>query len=260
VTAARGRWSVPTALALTSATFNVGMVLGPLASGWVGDRYGLRATYLPATIAFVIATVFIMLLKSQPIEKHDPDAPPIRLWDNKRFVSYLSVVALAIFAMYLAQPLTPNFLKNIRHLSLTDTGWIFSIGAAGNTLMVLGLSRLKSRNGFIVAQVLVALFALCMWLGTGLPIFMLGYFLLGGFRGARPASLSQARELVHESQMGITYGTMETVTSAITIITPPLAGFIFERDPFIIYPLSVGLIAISVLVSYSFLHRKDSHA
>ena len=85
-----------------------------------------------------------------------------------------------------------------------------------------------------------------------MPVFMLGYFLLGGFRAARPMAMAQARGLVHDSQMGLTYGTMETVASVIFIIAPPIAGFIFERSPFLIYPLAVGLIITSIFIGYVF--------
>ncbi len=260
VTAGRGKWSVSTALALNSAMFNLGMVLGPLASGWIGDRYGMRTTYLTATIAFVISTIFVMLLQSQPIDKHDPAFPPVSIWKNKGLVSFLSVAGFAVFAMYLAQPLTPNFLNGVRHLSLTDTGRIFSVGALGNMLLVLAISRAKPNHGFIIAQIFVIFFALCVWQSTGLPILMLGYFLLGGFRGARPSILSQARELVHESQMGLTYGAIETVNSFIFIFTPPLAGFLYELDPYSVYPIAIGLIIISIIVSLIYFKRKVSHA
>jgi hypothetical protein len=56
--------------------------------------------------------------------------------------------------------------------------------------------------------------------------------------------------------MGLTYGTMETVASIIFIIAPPIAGFIFERDPFLIYPLAMGLIITSMVVGYIFSPRK----
>jgi hypothetical protein len=57
--------------------------------------------------------------------------------------------------------------------------------------------------------------------------------------------------------MGVTYGIMETISSVIFILTPPLAGILFERDPTIVYPLSIGLIAVSILVSYFFTKRPE---
>lgn len=258
VTAARGEWSVSATLALTSATFNFGMAMGPLIGGWVAENYGMRTSYLAGAFIFFVSTIFVFLIKKQPIDKHDPESPPVSLRNNKRFVSFVAVVAFAIFAMYIAQPLSPNFLTSVRKLDLSDAGFIFSAGALGNSLIALTFSRIKPRGGFLLAQALVAIFAFIMWKGAGLSIFMLGYFLLGGFRAARPMFMSQARDLVHESQMGLTYGTMETVASIIFILTPPLAGFLFEIDPYILYPISIGLIVISLIISYIFSPRKEN--
>ena len=256
VTAARGKWEVGTALSLTTATFNLGMALGPVTGGWIAENYGMHASYLVAFGVFVISLAFMIFIQAQPIDKHDPEAPPQNLMHNTRFINFLMIFAFAVLALYLAQPLTPNFLKGERQLTLTETGWVFSAGALGNSLLALGIGRLNPRRGFLFAQMLVAFFSMLMWLGSGLPVFMLAYFLLGGFRAARPMAMAQARGLVHESQMGLTYGSMETVSAIIFIIAPPIAGFIFERDPFIIYPISIALIVVSILVSYFFTPRQ----
>jgi MFS family permease len=252
VTAARGKWDVGTALSLTTATYSLGMALGPVSGGWIAEHYEMNTSYLVAFGIFVVSTLLLVFIGSQPIDKHDPAAPPPDLWHNARFISFVAVFSFAIFAMYLSQPLTPNFLKGVRNLSLTETGWVFSAGALGNSLLAFAFSRVKPRSGFLISQFMVALFAVLIWQGMGLPVFMLGYFLLGGFRAARPMAMAQARGLVHTSQMGLAYGTMETVSAIIFIIAPPIAGYIFERDPFIVYPLAVGLIGISLFVSYFF--------
>lgn len=260
VTAARGEWPIGTVLSLSTATFGMGMVLGPITGGWVGDHYGMRMSFIIATVMFVLSTIFILFIERQPIDHHDPEAPPPSLVSNQHFVILMGVLAFAIFAMYLSQPLTPNFLAGVRGLSLSETGIIFTVGALGNSLMAILFSRVHPRRGFLVAQALVILFAFFIWKGASLPVFMLGYFLLGGFRAGRPMVMAQARELVHDSQMGVTYGIMETISAVIFILTPPLAGILFERDPKIVYPLSMSLIAISILVSYLFSPRKVNHA
>lgn len=260
VTAARGKWPIGTVLSLTTATFSLGMALGPVTGGWIGDHYGMRMSFLVAAAVFILSTVFIFLIERQPIDGHDPESPPLNLWSNQRFVIFLGVLAFAIFAMYIAQPLTPNFLEGVRGLSLSETGVIFTAGALGNSIMAILLSRVPPRRGFLLAQALVILFAFCIWRGTSLPVYVLGYFLLGGFRAGRPMALAQARELVHDSQMGFTYGIMETISAVIFILTPPLAGILFEYDPMIVYPLSIGCIAVSIAVSYLFSPRKASHA
>ena len=258
MTAARGNLPIGTVLSLTTATFALGMALGPVTGGWIGDNYGMRTSFLVAGAMFIPSTVFIFLIERQPLDQDDPEAPAPNLRNNQRFLVFLRVLAFAIFAMYLAQPLTPNFLEGVRGLSLSQTGIIFTMGALGNSMMAILLSRVPPRHGFIFAQALVILFALFIWKGTSLPFYVLGYFLLGGFRAGRPMALAQARELVHDSQMGMTYGIMETISSVIFILTPPLAGILFEYDPMIVYPLSIGLIALSMAVSYFYSPRKVS--
>ena len=59
--------------------------------------------------------------------------------------------------------------------------------------------------------------------------------------------------------MGLMYGMMETISSIIFIVTPPIAGFLFERDPALVYPLVIALIAVSIIISY-ISTRKVIHA
>jgi DHA1 family tetracycline resistance protein-like MFS transporter len=260
VTAARGSWQVSTALSLTTATFGLGMVLGPVTGGWIGDHYGMRMSFFVAAVIFIFSNLSMFFIEPQPLDHHDPESPPPTLLSNKQFVIWMVVLTFAIFSTYLAQPLTPNFLEGVRGLSLSETGIIFTAGALGNSLMAMFFSRFEPRRGFLVTQMLVILFAIFIWKGTSLPIFALGYFLLGGFRAGRPLAQAQARELVHDSQMGLTYGIMETISSIIFILTPPLAGVLFEYDPVIVYPLAIGLILVSIFVTYQFSPRKASYA
>jgi MFS family permease len=260
VTAARGKWEVATVLSLTTATFGLGMALGPVTGGWIGDHYGMRMSFFVAAVVFLISNIFMFFIGAQPLDHHDPEAPPPNLRQNKPFMILMGVLAFAIFSMYLAQPLTPNFLEGVRGLSLSETGVIFTAGALGNSIMAMLFSRIQPRRGFLFAQMLVILFAILIWKGSTLPIFALSYFLLGGFRAGRPMLMAQARELVHDSQMGITYGVMETISAIIFILTPPLAGILFEIDPMLVYPLAIGLISVSIVVSYFFSPQKVSHA
>ena len=256
MTAARGKWSVGTVLSMTTATFGMGMVLGPVTGGWIGDHYGMRTSFLVASVVFLLSNICMFFIESQPLDHHDPASPPLRLHHNRELVILFSVIGFSIFAMYLAQPLTPNFLTDVRGLSLSETGVVFTAGALGNSLLAIFLSRSQPHRGFLLAQMLVILFALCIWKGSTLPVFALGYFLLGGFRASRPMALAQARDLVHDSQMGFTYGIIETISSIILILTPVLAGILYGIDPMIVYPLAIALIAISIIISYRFAPQK----
>ncbi len=256
VTIASGKLSPVRAMTLVSATYNLGAVFGPISGGWIGERLGLRSVYLVSACIFIVSTVILLFLRSQPREAHDPAAPPEKLWKNTRFVSFLGIIFLAMFVMYLPQPLAPSFLQNERGLSLESIGMLGSIGSFGNSLLALVLGQFAARIGFLLAQVSVAAFALLLWKGTGLGWYALGFFLLGGYRSARSLIYAQVRPLIHSTQMGLAYGVAETFSSLAVMLAPLLAGVLYSRQPVLVYPVSLGLVGVMVVISGIFTPRE----
>jgi MFS family permease len=255
VTAASGKLTPVRAMTLISASFNLGAVLGPISGGWLGDLFGLRTVYLSAACIFIVSTGILLFIRSQPRDEHDPAAPPAKLWMNTRFITLVGIVFLAMFVMYLPQPLTPKFLQNERGLSLGSIGLLGSVGSFGNAALNLILGQFAARTGFLLAQVSVAFFSLLLWKGMGVPWYALGYFLLGGYRAARSFIYAQARPLVHPAQMGLAYGVAETFNSLSMTLAPLLAGVLYTRAPVVVYPVSLGLVGVAILLSIAFTPR-----
>jgi MFS family permease len=255
-TAARGRWTLERTITLVSASFNLGVVIGPLTGGWIGDNLGIRTIYFISTGCFVLSTIFITFIHPQPTDHHDPDSPPAGLLSNRRYLGFLGIAFAVAFALYMPQPLTPNFLQNERALTLSQIGLLGTLGGVGNVLLSLQLGRLKVRYGYVLGQASVFLFALLIWKGTGILHYGLAYFLLGGFRAARSLSVAHIRPLIHESQMGLAFGMAETISSIPLIICPPLAGYFYEIRPDLVYPVSLGLIAAALVASFLFTPRE----
>lgn len=254
-TAARGNWSVARAITFVSMMFNAGAVLGPITGGWIGDHYGLRAVYFLSAGIFVLSSVIIRFIPSQPRDHHDPVNPPPSLLTNQRYLAFLAIFFVVAFATYLPQPFTPNFLKNQRLLSLSVIGQLGSIGYLGNTVLMLVLGQLEARTGFLLAQLSVSVYGILLWRGTGFGWFALGYFLLGGFRALRGLGVAQVRPFVHESQMGLAYGIAETCGSATVLLAPPLAGYLYFVDPALMYPVGLVLMALGVVMTLLFVPR-----
>jgi MFS family permease len=101
----------------------------------------------------------------------------------------------------------------------------------------------------------VGLAALAFWWGN-LPFwYALGYFMFGGYRVARLMVFAQVRAFIHQAQMGLAYGLTETANSLAVILSPLLAGYLYEQNPALIYPLSLGLILFAILVSVLLIPR-----
>lgn len=259
VTAARGNLTAGRAMTLTSAMYNLGAVLGPISGGWIGEHFSLRTIFVYAAIIFVVSTILVLFLRPQVRDLHDEQNNNRTLLANRRFLGYVAVVFFVMFALYLPQPLTPNFLQNERGISLAQMGTIGSLGNFGNVVFNLVLGNFSTILGFAFGQVSVALFAFLIWKGSGQPWYMIAYFLLGGYRAGRMLAMAQIRLLVHQSQMGLAYGISEAGNSMALILAPLLAGFLYDRNPVSIYPLGLLLITIGLIVSFVFAPREKNH-
>jgi MFS family permease len=252
LTAARGKWSVGRVLTLINACYNCGAILGPLLGGWIGDRLGLRPVFLVGAILFVSSTLVILFIRPQPVETPVSSERHNGLPLSSGYFAYLGIVFLAMFAITLPQPLSSNFLQNERGLSLGQIGRLGSIASLGNVVMNLFLGQLDARAGFLISQLAVGAFAFSLWRGAGLAWYGIGYFMLGGYRTARSFASAQTRSLVPSSRMGLAFGITETVNAAAAILASPLAGVLYERGPIMIYPFSLVIILLSILVGLRF--------
>jgi len=249
ITEARGNLSIGRAITLTFAFYNIGAIIGPLFGGNIADLYGFRQLYFIATGIYLVSTVIICLIRSQPLDSLSKDQQKEGLLANSKFIVYLLVLFAAIFAMYLPQPLASNYLQNQQHLDLTTIGRLYSINAFGIVILNLILGQFDTRIGFLLGQIAVAVFSIILWQFTGMPWFVLAFFLLGGFRTARALAVAQVRNLVHPSKMGLAFGLADTIYSIALILSPLLAGYLYAKNPSWIFSISLLVILISIILT-----------
>jgi MFS family permease len=260
-THARGQWSIGRTITLISASFYIGFILGPLIGGYIGQNIGLHANFTVAAVVFVISSSIILFIRPQPIESDtDGDKSTVfrSLW-NGRYAHYLLLTFFVMFGLYLPQPLTPNYLQNLRGISLVVMGQLISMRSLGVVIFNIILGHLNARLGYLLAQVCMGLFTALIWLGTGLPAYMAGYLLMGSYITARGLVLAQGRTLVHAPSMGIAYGSLETVMSLAIVVGPPLAGYLYSINPNLIYSTSLAFIGAGLVANLLFspLRRRD---
>ncbi|MBN2551017.1 MAG: MFS transporter [Anaerolineales bacterium] len=258
ITAARGSLSVGRVLTLISATYNVGSILGPLLGGWIGNRAGLKTNFLVAACIFMVSAAIVFFLRPQPVQPRQEE-PGQRSWRNSgkavltpRFVQFLAIVFIATFSMFLPQQLSPNFLQNERGINLAQMGQLLAGRAAGVVVLNLVVGQMNARVGFLLAHLGIASFATLLWQGGGFPAYALGYFLLGSYHTARSMVVAQGRTLVNAANMGLAYGMIETTAAMVVILAPPLAGILYDLDPPLVYPISLGLIGFSLIMALFF--------
>jgi len=255
ITAARGKWTVARALTTVSAMFNVGAIVGAILGGTIGELLGLRSVFGLAIIPIFISTMIALLLKHQPIEIPKKAGRYQAVLSNITLGRFLALASIVLFGMYLSWPLTPNYLQNVRQVTVREIGALGSINALGLVLLNLSIGRLIAYRGFVISQLLVGASILLLWLGTGVPFFALSYFLAGGFRIARSLTVAQAEGLVSRVNLGLVYGITETVMGLVAIIAPPIAGLLYHVSPALPYPVSLGILGGSLFLTTRFLPR-----
>ena len=259
LTESRGKQTVERTFTAVSAVYNVGAVLAPILGGWIAQRLELRAIYGFSAACFWISTALIALIGAQPVQEAESRLRYSALLRNNHYLGFMALVFFVFFAMYVGLPLAPNFLHEVRGLSLQQIGLLGSITSTGLILGNWLLGKRPPRRGFMIAQALVGLHMLLLWRGTGMLWYGLAFLGRSGFNLAHTLSNAQVGRVVAPAEMGVAFGLSETGIAVAQVLAPVLAGVLFERETILPLQVSLGLIALSIALTWRFAPRRDLH-
>ena len=254
----RGSWKVGRALTFTSAAYNLGAVLGPIIGGLLGERFNLRLVYYAAGVIFIISTTIIFFAGKDVKEVHVTQPGEAHLLKNKRFMGMVVLIFLVVFAAILPQSLAANFLQNQRGLSLSRIGQLGALGGLGSAGLMLLLGHLPSVTAMLIGQAGVGLFAVLLWQGAGLFWYGAAYLFLGGYRLIRAMTLALVQPAVRAKEVGLAFGIVETVNSLAFVVAPVAAGFLYDWRPISIFPVSFGVLVVTIILTLIFARWNDT--
>jgi hypothetical protein len=52
--------------------------------------------------------------------------------------------------------------------------------------------------------------------------------------------------------MGLAFGIAETTTGFAFILAPVIAGFLYNRDPYLVYKTAIGIVVLSLVITLLF--------
>ena len=257
---ARGKWSVGRAVSFVSAFYNIGGVLGPIVGGLLGEIYGLRLVYYGSAVIFTISTAIVLFASKREHNKAVSLTADDHFLRNRSFVGLMVVIFIVMFALVLPQPLTANFLQNQRGLSVSRIGQLGALGALGSVILMLVFGHLRSNIAMLIGQFGVFLFALLIWLGGDFIWYGLAYVFLGGYRLCRAMTVALARPLVREIEVGFAFGVVESLNSLAFMVAPVIAGWLYDWRPVSLFPISAGLLGITMIFSSIIMRKNHSEA
>jgi phosphoglycolate phosphatase len=239
--------------ALLATTAALGSIVAPAVGGWIGFHYGLRMVYLTAAVVFTLSCFTIWSISSQAAPSRTATSGARRLMRHRPFVWQIVFILLLFFAIDLGQVLLPNFLEDVRGLTVDQIGLLGTLGSGGIVALTLLVSRMSTerRTPLVLAQAL-ALFAAVIWLVSG-SFYLIGLAFLvhGSNRVARPIMMGRLARTLTPQLMSFGYGFQETAMRFGSALAPWVAGILYAANP--TYPLLGGIVALCLTLLLSWL-------
>jgi len=245
---------------LLSASYNVGYMIGPIIGGFLGEYFGLRNLFIYAAGLFLLSTLLVFPISPQPTIPSPKGMAFFRSIFNLNFSSFIFVIALTIFAVYLPIPLSPNYLQNQKLLSLTSIGFLFFVNGSGIVTFNLLLGTFAPFSGILASQLLTILFCLLLLYTNSIATFAFAFFIVGSFRAAHTLSAAQLRYYIQPESMGLAYGFAESVFALAMILASFFAGYLYENDPTAMYSMSILLTMVALAFTLGFIFLTRSRA
>jgi MFS transporter, DHA1 family, multidrug resistance protein len=227
-------------LASLAGAAALGSIISPAIGGWIGQEFGLRAIYLVAATTFACSSAVILQLDGRASLIVARESAR-KLIVNRQFLWQIGFALLTFFALALGQVMLPNYLKEVRHLTVGQIGTFGTVGTAGIVVLTFLIGRLPTnrRTSLMLCQFL-ALIAAVIWLSSESVLLIgLAYFIHGSHRLLRPVILGRLARSLTPGLMSFGYGFQETALWIGLALAPPVAGLLYTYDP--TYPLIAGI-------------------
>jgi len=243
------------ALTTVWAAYPAGQVLSPAIGGAMAQALGMRNVFLAACGIYVLSTLLLSQIAEQPVEPRPQDSGDHRrLLRNRPFLLLSGLFLLIFVALYLGQPLAPNYLEEVAGLPL---GWIGTLGSAASLgaavlAMILGRLPASNRARLAASQALVLLSFALLLSSRALAILVLAFFLRGAWNATRALASAELAVHLEPSNLGLGYGVLNSIVGVATMAAPYTAGWLYavRADlPFLVALVGTGgTIALTLLV------------
>lgn len=213
------------------AAYSLGLVVSPSIGGALGDAIGLRSVFLISVFWFALSLLAIMRTRSYP----DPARPQhgynyrALLRDRPVIVAF-ALLTLGFVAVLIGQPLSSQFLEEVRGFSRTSIGVFGSLTALGTAISSLLLGRLSSWRGFFASLLLVMVSFGLLLISGAWPVVAVAAMLLGAYYTTRPMAVSAISAYVSEHQRGVAYALVDTLAGLAAVLGTNLAGVLYTSD------------------------------
>jgi len=229
--------------------FTLGEIIGPAVGGWIGELAGMRALYWSAAFFFLLSTLFIVKVSEQPTVTKERRVKTRGLLSLGGFRQLVILTVLIFFAINVGYVMLPNYLQDVRGLSLAQIGQFGTIGSLGVAFLLAAMNRFgpERKMPLLVGQLLPIL-ALMLWTQSSAPLLIaFGYFIHGRNRLVQPFLDGRLSLMLDQDSLNVGYGIREMAMRIGLAAAPLAAGFLYVKRPGL--PLQVGMAVLTLTIA-----------
>lgn len=240
------------------SSFPIGMVLSPIAGGYLADLWGIRPVFLLATLSFALSTLLLIPITPEaPVEQSD-ERNAMNLLTSKYFFRYVLFFSSIFLIFSIFQPFIAPFLRELRHASLAVVGVVGTLISLGSAVLGPAMGIASDKRGFknilLGGLVVLALSLLCFlyfqnWFVIAMAVFFFG--LAEGFRSLSNAAISTTLE---DIPPGLSFGIARTMGIGVSFFGPYIGGWLYKANP--IWPFTFAAAALALVFVFVFIWGK----
>lgn len=176
-------------ITLVFGTYPAGLVVAPLAGGYLAAHVGMRPVFWISAGVFALSSSAATLIRDTPYHAAGDPWSWRTLRENRRFRRYIGFFLAGFSAVYIGQPFLSPYLAQVHGQGFQAVGVYAALAALGGAMLtVLGgrIGDLRGpRYGVVLCLVCLVAGPLLLWLGWAPPLWAAGMFLCGAFDAFR---------------------------------------------------------------------------
>nr|MBN1229902.1 MFS transporter [Anaerolineae bacterium] len=237
------------ALTTVFAVYPMGLIISPTIGGQIADRFDIQTTLWIAAAFFTLSTVIILFTRPNPSAESGKLPAPTRLLRNRRFIFLSVYMSLILIAAYTGFQLMPNYLQEIKGYSFGRIGLLFSLAAAGTTLLNLAAGRTPPRWNLLFLLGIYWFSLLAIWQAQSLAIVSIAFVATGSIYVIRTIAIARTANVVAPALQGLAFGALETVMAIALAASSGATGWLYALTPAHSMPFVISLAILPVLMT-----------
>lgn len=254
-------------LGFMQAALLIGGILGPLLGGSLSHFFGMRLSFVIASIVIFIATIAVGLLVTEPENSHTSSEGSIiddlkMAFSNRRLVQMLLLLFSVQLISMMLQPLITLYVANLQGSiegAVLTAGIVYSLAGVAGAIAAPTWGKLGQQKGFrkilMIAFVGAGVFNLGQFFVTDIYKFGFLQFCWGLFVvGVYPAINTIVVGCTDRSSQGRVFGLTNTANQLGSMVGPLVGGMISSwigiRPVFLFAGSLFMMLGMIVLLSY----------